>query len=207
MSPIFRMTDVERTEKLGKIREDRLRRHGRPVLDENRVARDVIASLRLAGVDATPWISVPNHLIVHEVIGTYTLSADQMYLEHGSTANRGTDHVVAAGVYPVVLMSRRDRAWERFIRVLMPTTSSVYTGPQGTIDRGPSPYFLVRYDYQYAAMVESGVFVLTSGWAVRSTWREFSRWLFEGSRVVGQESYDHRALEFTKDGRKVTLQS
>lgn len=41
---------------LRKLREDRMARGGMPVVDEQLVTRDVIASQRIEGIDARPWL-------------------------------------------------------------------------------------------------------------------------------------------------------
>ena len=53
------MGDEERTERLAKIRADRLRRGGRPEPSEELLVRDVVASQALAGIDARAHLGLP----------------------------------------------------------------------------------------------------------------------------------------------------
>lgn len=53
---VIRMDEASRAEKLRRIREDRLKRQGEPELVREHVIRDVIASERIEGVDARPWL-------------------------------------------------------------------------------------------------------------------------------------------------------
>jgi hypothetical protein len=50
------LTPAERSERYARMRKDRLARDGEPVLDPDLVARDVIASQRIEGVDARLWL-------------------------------------------------------------------------------------------------------------------------------------------------------
>ncbi len=50
------LSDEARALRLAKIREDRLRRGGQPVASPSLVIRDVIATQRIEGVDARPWL-------------------------------------------------------------------------------------------------------------------------------------------------------
>jgi hypothetical protein len=53
---VIRLSDEERAEILRKMRTDRLQRGGVPEYCKDLVDRDVIASERIEGVDARPWI-------------------------------------------------------------------------------------------------------------------------------------------------------
>ncbi len=52
----LRLTDVERAERLEAIREERIARGGVPLSSTELVNRDVIASQRIEGIDARPWL-------------------------------------------------------------------------------------------------------------------------------------------------------
>ena len=52
----LRLTDDVRRQRLRTIREDRLARGGVPVVEQELLARDVIASQRIEDVDARPWL-------------------------------------------------------------------------------------------------------------------------------------------------------
>lgn len=52
----LRLTPEARRERLRRIREERLERGGAPVLSSAHVVRDVIASQRIEGIDARPWL-------------------------------------------------------------------------------------------------------------------------------------------------------
>jgi hypothetical protein len=52
----LRLSDEGRRERLESIRRDRLERAGQPASSPSQVARDVIASQRIEGVDARPWL-------------------------------------------------------------------------------------------------------------------------------------------------------
>lgn len=51
------LTETEEAKLLAKIRRDRLARDGRPIVSRELVVRDVIATQRIEGIDARPWIS------------------------------------------------------------------------------------------------------------------------------------------------------
>lgn len=53
----IRLSEGERARILQRLRADRLARNGQPRPDPVRVARDVIASERIEGVDARRWIN------------------------------------------------------------------------------------------------------------------------------------------------------
>lgn len=53
------LDDRQRAEILRGLREDRLARAGKPQVDERLVVRDVIASQRIEGIDARPWLPPP----------------------------------------------------------------------------------------------------------------------------------------------------
>jgi hypothetical protein len=55
------LSDDERRSRLEAMREDRLQRQGRFDFSQEDVARDVIASERLEGVDARPWVRRTAH--------------------------------------------------------------------------------------------------------------------------------------------------
>ncbi len=50
------LDDRQRADILRALREDRLARGGKPQVDERLVTRDVIASQRIEGIDARPWL-------------------------------------------------------------------------------------------------------------------------------------------------------
>ena len=50
----------ERAAKLGRIRENRIRRGGKVTVSESEISSSVIASQRLEGVDARPWVTNAN---------------------------------------------------------------------------------------------------------------------------------------------------
>lgn len=52
----IRLAEVERAAKLRQIREDRVARDGEPRSTESDIARDVVASQRIEGIDARPWL-------------------------------------------------------------------------------------------------------------------------------------------------------
>lgn len=52
----MRLSDEARALAFSRLRADRLERGGRPVFDQQFVARDVIATQRIEDVDARPWI-------------------------------------------------------------------------------------------------------------------------------------------------------
>ncbi len=53
---VISLSDAERSARLGAIREDRLRRAGRPDYSPDLAVRDAIASERIEGVDARSWL-------------------------------------------------------------------------------------------------------------------------------------------------------
>lgn len=53
---VYKLTDEQRGAMLADIRRDRLARGGQPRLSQSMVARDVIASERIEGVDARAWV-------------------------------------------------------------------------------------------------------------------------------------------------------
>lgn len=52
----LRLGDAARQERLRLIRADRLRRGGEPAASEAQICRDVVASQRIEGIDARPWL-------------------------------------------------------------------------------------------------------------------------------------------------------
>jgi len=52
----LRLSDDDRRDRLQRIRDDRLARGGKPMPSHARVVRDVIASQRIEGIDARPWL-------------------------------------------------------------------------------------------------------------------------------------------------------
>jgi hypothetical protein len=57
----LRLSEEVRRERLRLIREERLGRGGEPAPSPEYVLRDVIASQRLAGIDARPWLRRATH--------------------------------------------------------------------------------------------------------------------------------------------------
>ncbi len=53
----LRLTDAERAERLAAIRAERIARGGVPRSSPDLVNRDVIASQRIEGIDARPWLA------------------------------------------------------------------------------------------------------------------------------------------------------
>lgn len=53
----LRLSQEEETARYAAIRRERLERAGRPVSDDALVVREVIASQRIAGIDARPWLA------------------------------------------------------------------------------------------------------------------------------------------------------
>jgi hypothetical protein len=52
----LRLTEEQRRDRVARIREDRVRRAGEPDPSDAHIARDVIASQRIEGIDARPWL-------------------------------------------------------------------------------------------------------------------------------------------------------
>ncbi|MCC7131770.1 MAG: hypothetical protein IT352_03945 [Gemmatimonadales bacterium] len=58
---VIRLSHDERTARFGRMRADRLARNGEPIFDPSFVDRDVVASERIEGVDARPWMMNSGH--------------------------------------------------------------------------------------------------------------------------------------------------
>ena len=52
----LRLSDEERASRLAQIRDERISRQGEPREDRSLAARDTIASQRIEGIDARPWL-------------------------------------------------------------------------------------------------------------------------------------------------------
>lgn len=52
----LRLTQEEEARMLEKIRAERIARGGKPHVEKDLVQRDVIASQRIEGIDARPWV-------------------------------------------------------------------------------------------------------------------------------------------------------
>jgi hypothetical protein len=57
---VFALAQQDRVTRLQRMRADRLARGGRPVFDERALAREVLATQRIEGVDARPWVRYPS---------------------------------------------------------------------------------------------------------------------------------------------------
>jgi len=56
---VIRLQETERASRLDRVRSNRLKRGGQPVVDLALVAKEVVATQRIEDVDARPWVPLP----------------------------------------------------------------------------------------------------------------------------------------------------